>query len=826
LSIERLLPRLFLVLLLGVLAVAGWQWQRGAVLSADLMTLVPGATQDPLVKRAEQRMQEPLNREMLVLVGHADRDQAIDLARELAGTWQASGLFEKVQWSLQTDLQALREQLLQGRLAMLSRADRATLADSPETFIQQRLQSLFDPFAGFSLVSSQDDWLGLTGRIQNSQPRPANIELDTASGALLAKADDKYWVLLRARTEGNAFDMKLPVRVADLLQDSRSVAAQHDARLLAASGLLYAANGQRQASHEMTWIGGGATLGILAILLLAFRRFRVLLAFIPVLIGMLFGATACIALFGQMHVMTLVLGSSLIGVAVDYPLHFLSKSWSLRPWNTWQAVRKTLPGLSLSLATSCIGYLALGFTPFPALTQIAAFSAAGLIGAYLSSVCLLPALLKNIDLQPAQWPLRIAEVLVKLRLRLLERLPAVVLPGLLVLFCIGGLWHLQNRNDVRQWVAAPPQLQEEAMAVARITGYQPTSQFYLVRAADQSQLLDRLQALGQRLDQQVAAGHLKGYMALDQLLASPAEQEKTRGALARLPEHWQPLLTGGVPLEALETELNRLKALPILDIDQILAGPLGEAWRPLWLGCVAPVGAGLPAKDRVAVPVPDLQPGQLSLPDLESGTGTASRSFAGKPAPTGGCVSDGQGVAAIVSLQGLSDASVLRQQAEGLDGVQLVDRLGELNQLFAATQVSAAELKLLSCALIVTLLVVPFGFGGAVRIVALPLLAALCSLASLGWLGQPLTLFSLFGLLLVTAISVDYAILMHEQIGGAAVSLLGTLLAATTTWLSFGLLAVSSTPAVSNFGLAVSLGLVFSFALAPWAAPRHKETSA
>jgi hypothetical protein len=40
------------------------------------------------------------------------------------------------------------------------------------------------------------------------------------------------------------------------------------------------------------------------------------------------------------------------------------------------------------------------------------------------------------------------------------------------------------------------------------------------------------------------------------------------------------------------------------------------------------------------------------------------------------------------------------------------------------------------------------------------------------------------------------------------VSLLGTLLAALTTWLSFGLLAVSSTPAVSNFGLSVSLGLV------------------
>lgn len=771
-SIERLLPRLFLLILAGVLLLAGWQWHRGAPLSADLMTLVPGATEDPLVKRAEQRTQEPLNREILVLVGHPERDQAIALAARLGEQWQASGLFEKVQWSLQTDLAALRAQLLQGRLAMLSAADRKALTDTPQAFIQQRVQSLFDPFSGFSLVPSQDDWLGLTGRIQNSQPRPAAVQLDTASGSLIAEADGQYWVLLRARTQGNAFDMQLPLQVASLLADSRVVADQQGAHLLAASGLLYAADGQQQARREMTWVGGGATLGIILLLLLAFRRWRALLALVPVLVGMLFGTTACVALFGQMHVMTLVLGSSLIGVAVDYPLHYLSKSWSLRPWQSWPAVRLTLPGMSLSLATSCIGYLALGFTPFPALTQIAAFSAAGLVGAYLSAVCLLPALLKNTRLQPAQWPLSVATALVNLRERLLQRVPSPALLALVLLFCVGGLWHLETRNDIRQWVGSSPTLLEEAKEVARITGYQPTSQFYLVRGADQSQLLDRLQTLSVRLDQQVQAGTLKGYMALSQTLASTAEQQRLREALTRLPQHWQPLLEVGVPQSALENEVAQLRALPVLDIDQVLAGPLGEAWRPLWLGA------------------------------------------------------DEQGVAAIVSLQGLSDPALLRQQVADLDGAQLVDRLGDLNRLFAATQISAAELKLLSCVLIALLLIWPFGFGGALRIVALPLLAALCSLASLGWLGQPLTLFSLFGLLLVTAISVDYSILMHERIGGSAVSLLGTLLAATTTWLSFGLLAVSSTPAVSNFGLAVSLGLAFSFILAPWAASRHRETSA
>lgn len=767
---ERVLPRLFLILLLAVLGAAGWQWRDGPPVSADLMTLVPGDTQDPLVKRAEQRMQEPLNRELLLLVGHPQRDQALAVAERLANQWQASGLFEKVQWNLQTDLAGLRTQLLQGRLSMLSAADREQLISQPDAFIEQRVQSLFDPFGGFSLVANQDDWLGLTGRIQASQPKPANVQLDTASGALVAEADGLQWVLVRARTQGNAFDMKLPLQVDDLLAASRISAEQAGARLHAASGLLHAAHGQRQATQEITWVGGGATLGILLMLLLAFRRWQALLAFVPVLVGMLFGAVACVALFGKMHVMTLVLGSSLIGVAVDYPLHYLSKSWSLKPWRSWSALRLTLPGLSLSLATSCIGYLALAFTPFPALTQIAAFSAAGLLGAYLSAVCLLPAMLGRVELRPAAWPLRVAQTLTTLRERLLRKVPSAALLVLLLIFSGAGLWQLQSHNDIRQWVASPPQLIEDAQAVARITGYQPTSQFYLVRAEDQTQLLSRLHTLSGKLDELVELGKLKGYMSLSRLVASVDEQQQARQAIAGLPSHWQPLLALGVPQAALTGEAAQLGQLPAQDIEQVLAGPLGEAWRPLWLG------------------------------------------------------QDGQGVAAIVSLQGLGDSALLGLLAEDQPGVQLVDRLGELNQLFAATQISAAELKLLSCALILLLLIVPFGLGGALRLVALPLLAALCSLACLGWLGQPLTLFSLFGLLLVTAISVDYAILMHERIGGAAVSLLGTLLAALTTWLSFGLLALSGTPAVSNFGLAVSLGLAFSFLLAPWAAPRSSES--
>ena len=92
---ERLLPRLFLTLLVAVLALAGWQWRDGAPLSANLMELVPGSTPDALELQAEQRMQEPLNREMLVLVGHADRQQAVAVAQQLVSAGRPAACLKR-----------------------------------------------------------------------------------------------------------------------------------------------------------------------------------------------------------------------------------------------------------------------------------------------------------------------------------------------------------------------------------------------------------------------------------------------------------------------------------------------------------------------------------------------------------------------------------------------------------------------------------------------------------------------------------------------------------------------------------------------------------
>lgn len=761
---ERNLPRLFGVLLVALICLVAWQWRNGSPVSASLLALLPQSQADAEVQAAEKRMQEPLNRELLLLVGQPEHAKAIQLAEHIGQQLRASKHFAKVQWSLQTDLPSLRQQLLAARLALLPAADRQLLINQPQAFIQRRVSELFDTFSNNALVPIEQDWLGLTARAQTTLNPHSKVQADLGSGALLITEKDMTWVLLRAQSHGTAFDLQAPALVAADVAKARGIAKAAGGQLLASGGVLYANAGQTQASREISLLGGSAVIALIALLYFAYRRARVLLSLLPVAVALVAGSAACVLVFGQINALTLILGASLIGVAIDYPQHYLSKCWAQQDWQSWTAMRSTLPGLSLSLATNLLGYIALAFTPFQALSQIALFSAAGLIGAYLCSVCLLPAWFNGMPLRPAPGLLNLAYRLLAWRGRLLNsaRWPLTLGLGL---FCLGGIVQLHTQNDLRQWLGKEPKLVSQAQRIAELTGQQPTSQFYLVKAANEQQLLQRQAALSQRLDRLVTEKALRGYRSLNQLILPQAQRTELHDALNVLKQHWQPLIDAGIPQAALNAEVDSLVQQPVRSLDAVLAEPLAEPWRPLWMGA------------------------------------------------------DAQGVSGLISLDGQTSTTVLQGAAEGLEGVELIDRLGELNSVFAQTQVSAASLKLISCAAIVLLLCIPFGLRGALRVVSLPLLAALTALACLGWLGQPLTLFSVFGLLLITAIGIDYAILMRESVGGAAVSLIGTLLSALTSWLSFGLLMFSSTPAIANFGLTVSLGLLLSFILSPWASP-------
>lgn len=87
-----------------------------------------------------------------------------------------------------------------------------------------------------------------------------------------------------------------------------------------------------------------------------------------------------VVLFGEVHILTLVFGATLLGICVDYVFHMLCATAT--GLSGPEAGEKLLKPLSLSLLTTGIGYAVMIFSPMPGLRQMAVFCIAGLMAAY------------------------------------------------------------------------------------------------------------------------------------------------------------------------------------------------------------------------------------------------------------------------------------------------------------------------------------------------------------------------------------------------------------------------------------------------------------
>jgi predicted exporter len=123
---------------------------------------------------------------------------------------------------------------------------------------------------------------------------------------------------------------------------------------------------------------------------------------------------------------------------------------------------------------------------------------------------------------------------------------------------------------------------------------------------------------------------------------------------------------------------------------------------------------------------------------------------------------------------------------------------------------------LLSYLAVFGLLYPRYGFAGW-RALGPTALASIATLAILGIMGKGIELFHVLALMLLLGIGVDYGIFFQEQSGAEdRAAWLAVGLSALSTLLSFGLLALSKTPALQAFGLTMALGIITVCLIVPF----------
>jgi predicted exporter len=155
-------------------------------------------------------------------------------------------------------------------------------------------------------------------------------------------------------------------------------------------GAVAVAVGNAQQLRKDTLLTIGIMVILLAVFLIGFfRKKRVpFLIFTPVVFGALFSLCCVYLLKGSISILAIAAGSVILGIAVNYSLHFLSH---LKHAHDIRAVLKDLVRpMTIGSATTILAFFCLQFANAAVLRDVGLFAGFSLIGAALCSLVFLP----------------------------------------------------------------------------------------------------------------------------------------------------------------------------------------------------------------------------------------------------------------------------------------------------------------------------------------------------------------------------------------------------------------------------------------------------
>lgn len=587
-------------------------------------------------------------------------------------------------------------------------------------------------------------------------------------GETRRKIESGVWVsgdglraLIVAQTEAAGMDIDAQERaVAAIRQD---FVTAPDLRLLLSGPAVFAVDSRARMIHDVTLSSTVATLAITALLLALYRSIRpLLLTLLPVLSGALAGLAATGLWFGFVHGVTLGFGVTLIGEAVDYAIYLLAQSSRASPPVT--TLHRIWPTLRLGLLVSISGFAVMLFSSFTGFAQLGVFTIAGLTTALMVTRFVLPALL------PADFPgikeprfghrlLGATEGLARLRPALLLLIAAAL--GLIALRG-GDLW----QDELASMSPVPAAAQQLDRELRRDMGAPDVRYLAIAIAPDSETALEASERASGILDDLASGEAIKGYDAPSRYLPSQKAQKTRRAAL---PEN------------------ERL-------IPDLALAMNGTPFRP---DTFAPFLKDVKeAREQPLITRASLEKTALLL-KLDS-------LLIERPGRS----------AAILPLRGVNDPEKVATALGDIEGIEFLDLKGESDRLLNRYRHEALLLSALGSAVIALLLFAQFRSLRRVLTVLAPLASAVViTVAILTLHGLQLSIFHLFGLLLVVAVGSNYCLFFER--GGlkgtdGARTLVSLLLANICTVIGFGALAISQIPVLYGIGGTVALGTATS----------------
>lgn len=509
----------------------------------------------------------------------------------------------------------------------------------------------------------------------------------------------------------------------------------------------FAAESRARIEREVKRLNLLSLIAVLAVALTFVRSVYRGLHLLPVVLLSLLGAWVGTTLvFDRMHILVLVVGSLLTGVAIDYGFYLFMQP-PARPDETYpEKVRRLAKPLLSSCLTTIAGFSLLLFSDLPFIRQLGVYVGLGLLCALVTALVyfatvrepyLETRMFRGGRALPPRWRVGMRRVLFVVWL--------AALPGLAML-----AW----KDDIRDLDASSAELKADDADIRAAFGDGSDRSVYLSYGDTLTSAREALSGFEHWLESEGPPG----VVAVNLGVLIPTEDERSRAEtfVRQHPEFKEQLRS----------------AFATAGYDPAEFGPFFGAY-------------------------PDSSEA-MSPASLELAIRAIEARLSG---PMGLLLHRGEPYDWFVTLVG---ADALPDPPLELRTVA-TSQLESLNRVFGRYRESALRLSVTGLAIVGVGVFLTYGLRDGLRIFAIPCGACAGIFGVLGWLGLPLNLFHLLGAFLGVCMTHNYAIFSatsayrHEPIP------VSVRVSALTTAVSFGVLATSGIPVVSSLGLTVSL---------------------
>jgi predicted exporter len=793
----------WLALVIVLCGLSAYQMTAHWRIQTDILALLPQDQDEPLVQMIRRMVTGELGRTALFLVSHPQSQIARDATHQLGQLMEASRVFTAVQWDYRQQQKAFLEFYFPFRYQFISPTIRAYLSHEQGylDLIDHLTKELYRPFSSLTTRLLADDPLllfpqlisdfgrnfkqlgpternhGITLGINDSTHEDSLVggrehALTLEEGMLGTRYNGRHYYVITSQLAANPFEADTQVQLEErwrrwsnqLLQNTPGLELSYTAVARFASAI------RHEMQADMFLISVGSTVGIILLIMLVFHSMKhLIVAFIPLTIGLWSALGLSLLVFKDLHVFTLVFGSSLIGVCIDYSLHYFSYHRVDQTWNSIRTMRNIFPAVGLGALTTILSYIAIGFTPLIGLRQIALFSSLGIMISFFSVVFWYPFLLKSThplaSYTPAvyQW--------LAYFLRIWSRHDKIIFTLLIIaiLLSLKGLAALQISDSPLVLKSFSPQVSEEDRMIREIMDIPEAQQYLFVTGKTPEDVLQRLENFQDYLYAENPQFGADIGPLITAFLPSEKRQRDNinlmKTLLTHKPEMSSRLEAIGLPESSIQKFFRDVADGPqaFLTPDVWLNNDVSVGLRRLWVG------------------------------DTHDGT------------------------AIVVKLQHVTDVNRMKAVIGSFDGIRYVDNISDFSLMLETYRKGIMVLVSGAYVVILAILIWRYQLQGFIVMLP-PLLSACMTVGMLGLLGHTFHVLHCLSLLLVLGMGVDYAIFLAESDPTSdPTTFLALTLATATTILSFGLLSFSSQAALKAIGFTTFVGIFWVWILSPLA---------